>query len=82
MMISAIWVTVKKWAKNPRQADTSFDASACSKLNAMHRASSPRKPLRDRSMASKRFRANLPSFVLRVRSFSDSSAESVEKTLL
>jgi hypothetical protein len=68
--------------QHARRTDTSFDASACSRLKAMHRASSPREPLNDRSMASKRFRANFPSFVLRVRSFSDSSAESVEKILL
>ena len=40
---------------------TSFAASACSKLNAMHLANSPRRPESARSIASKRRLANLPS---------------------
>jgi hypothetical protein len=80
--IGNLGVALLRNGQNIHFKHTSFDASACSKLKAMHRASSPREPLSDRSMASKRFRANLPSFVFRVRSLSDSSAESVEKMLL
>ena len=40
---------------------TSPDASACSRLNAMQRAISPRRPDSARSIASKRLRASFPS---------------------
>ena len=57
---------------------TSDAASACSKLNAMQRASSPRRPLSARNIASNRRLASLPSLFFRPCSRSDSSAESVE----